>query len=119
MNNFFSKKSKVIMKKILFLFLILVSCAFCFGFGGKAPVSISGHIKFYGNAPFEYPGIETVDRRLYAVQVEENSGISLKEIEETQGKLIELTGRVEKKEKRSIYSLRDGIFVASELKILE
>lgn len=107
------------MKKIVALFLILFSCALSFGFGGNAPTSIVGHIKFYGNAPFEYPGIETVDRKLYAVQVEENSGISLKEIEETQGKMIELTGRVEKKEKRSVFSLRDGTFVASEFKILE
>lgn len=106
------------MKKILFLFLILSLCAFCFGFGGKSPLTVSGHIKFYGNAPFEYPGIKTADGMLYAVQVEENSGISLKELEETQGKMIELTGRLEKKEKRSIFSLRDGTFVASEYKIL-
>lgn len=90
-----------------------------FAFGGKAPASVVGHIKFYGNAPFEYPGIKTVDGNLYAVQVEENSGISLDEIKATQGKMIELTGRVEKKEKTSIFSLRDGTFVASEFKILE
>lgn len=82
-------------------------------------MSVVGHIKFYGNAPFESPGIETVDGNLYAVQVEEDSGISLDDIKSTQGKMIELTGRVEKKEKRSIYSLRDGIFVANEFKILE
>lgn len=82
-------------------------------------MSVVGHIKFYGNAPFESPGIETVDGNLYAVQVEEDSGVSIDDIKSTQGKMIELTGRVEKKEKRSIYSLRDGIFVANEFKILE
>lgn len=107
------------MKKILFLILILVSCACCFGFGGKSPVSVVGHIKFYGNAPFESPGIETVDGNLYAVQVEEDSGVSLDEIKSTQGKMIELTGRVEKQEKLAFNSLRDGIFVVSEFKILE
>lgn len=82
-------------------------------------MSVVGHIKLYGNAPFESPGIETVDGNLYAVQVEEDSGISLDDIKSTQGKMIELTGRVEKKEQRSIYSLRDGTFVANEFKILE
>lgn len=107
------------MKKILALLLALFFCQLCFSFGGKAPASVAGHIKFYGNAPFEFPGIETVDGNLYAVQTDENSGISLKEIEKTQGKMIELTGRIEKKEKLSVFSLRDGIFIANEYKILE
>lgn len=107
------------MKKFLISLLVLICGAGVFAFGGKAPASVVGHIKFYGNAPFEYPGIETVDGNLYAVQVEEDSGVSLDEIKSTQGKMIELTGRVEKQNKFAFNSLRDGIFVVSEFKILE
>lgn len=107
------------MKNFLTTLLILLCGAATFAFGGKSPISVVGHIKFYGNAPFEYPGIETVDGKLYAVQVEEDSGILLDDIKSTQGKMIELTGRVEKKEKISVFSLRDGTFVTNEFKILE
>ncbi len=107
------------MRKYLFGIMILILGLSAFSFGGKAPASIAGHIKFYGNAPFEYPGIETVDGYLYAVQAEKDSGISIEEIKATQGKMIELTGRVEKKEKLSVFSLRDGTFVVSDFRILE
>ena len=33
--------------------------------------------------------------------------------------MIELTGRVEKKEKLSVFSLRDGTFIVSDFRILE
>ena len=107
------------MRKFLFGTIILLSVFSAFPFGGKAPKSVTGHINFYGNAPFEYPGIKTADGYLYAVQTEKDSGVSIEKIKETQGKLVELTGHVEKKEKLSIFSLRDGIFVVQDFKILE
>lgn len=107
------------MRKYFFGIMILIAGLSAFAFGGKAPKSVAGHIKFYGNAPFEYPGIETVDGYLYAIQTEKDSGVSIEEIKASQGKMIELTGRVEKKEKLSVFSLRDGTFIVSEFRILE
>ena len=107
------------MRKYLFGIMILILGLSAFSFGGKAPTSIAGHIKFYGNAPFEYPGIETVDGYLYAVQAEKDSSVSIEEIKATQGKMIELNGRVEKKEKLSVFSLRDGTFIVSDFRTLE
>lgn len=107
------------MKKTFIAFIAVLLAAFsAFTFGGKAPVSVTGYLKFYGNEPFVYPGIETTDGLLYGIEIEDGAGFSKADIKEMHGHLIKLSGHIEKND-RGLNSLKDGVFVASEYKIIE
>ena len=111
-------KTKSTCKKICLLFLVFFCSIAVFPFGGPAPQCAVGHIKYYGNVPFEFAGFETVDGYVYTIQVEENSSFTLKDIEAAQGNMLELIGRIEKSHKNAPNVLKDGIFVVSEWKKL-
>ena len=109
------------LKKIFSVFSVLFLGASLFAYGGKAEetqTSIVGHIKYFGNAPFEFPGFETVDGFVYTIRIAENSTVTLKEIEAEQGYLLELTGEVAKDVKKMPDVLKDGVFLVSDWKKL-
>ena len=109
------------MKKLLSVFCIFFWGTMLFAFGGKAEdtkTSIVGHVKFFGNVPFEFAGFETVDGLLYTIQVADDSKIKLKEIESAQGYLLELTGDISKDNENIVEVLKDGVFIVSEWKKL-
>ena len=108
-------------KKLLLLIAFSLCLIPIFAFGGKASdskMSVVGHVKFYGNVPFEFPGFETVDGYIYTIQIEENAKFTLDDIKKENGYLIELTGEVDKSKNNGLNVLKDGIFVVSEWKKL-
>ena len=111
------------MKKSFIKTLFFLAISFCassvFAFGGRAPQTAVGHVKYYGNAPFEFAGFETVDGYVYTLKVEEKSKFTLKDIEDAQGYMLELTGEIDTSQKNGFNVLKDGIFVVSEWKKLE
>ena len=112
---------KASLKKTIFAIIIAFLSLGAFAFGGKASDSqnsIVGYIKFYGNAPFEFPGFETVDGYVYTLKVKENSSFTLSELEKQTGNMLELTGEIDKSQKNGLNVLKDGIFIVSEWKKL-
>ena len=108
-------------KKIFLAFCVLLVAGVVFAFGGKSEetqTTIVGHIKYFGNAPFEFAGFETVDGFLYTLKVQENAKFSLKDIEAEQGNMLELTGEIDKSQENGLNVLKDGIFVVYEWKKL-
>jgi len=103
---------------LLFVFVSVIPTSFIFAYGGQAPQTAVGSITYYGNAPFAFPGLQTVDGYLYTLAVEENAPFTLKDIEAAQGNLIEFTGTIDKSQKNGLNVLKDGIFIVSEWKIL-
>lgn len=107
------------MKKLFITFTAILLTAFsAFTFGGKAPVSVKGYLKFYGNEPFVYPGIETTDGLLYGIQIEDGADFSKNDIKNLHGHMIKLSGHIEKNS-HDLNSLKDGVLVVSEYKIIE
>jgi len=110
------------MKKIFAVLMVLASLAgFAFA-GGKgdasAPDHADGYIKWYGNAPFEYPGFVTVDGQIYTIAVEDGSSINVDDISALQGYLIHIDGRIDKLQIGGFQVLKDGVFVVSDYKKL-
>ncbi|WP_407429193.1 hypothetical protein [Treponema sp.] len=89
-----------------------------FCFGGRAPQVAVGFINYYGNAPVEFAGFETVDGYVYTLQVEEGSKFTLKDIEAEQGNMLELTGQIDNSQKNGFQILKDGVFIVSDWKKL-
>ena len=118
MKNLSVKNAAVTAKKIILSLTLFISAFFAFSFGGLAPQTAVGHVKYYGNVPFEFAGFETVDGFVYTLQVGENSPFSLKDIEAEQGNMLELTGQIDKSQKNAPNVLKDGVFVVSEWKKL-
>ena len=106
-------------KSICIALLLLASETIVSAFGGRAPETVTGHIKYYGNAPFEFPGIETADGYLYTLQVEENAPFTIEDIEKEQGFALQFTGTIDKSQGNGLNVLKDGIFIVSEWKKLQ
>ena len=109
---------RISIKSLFIAFAFLFAGSSVFAFGGRAPQTIVGHVKYYGNVPFEFPGFETVDGFIYNIQTEENAAFSLKDITDAQGYMLELTGEIDKSQKKGVNTLKDGVFVISEWKKL-
>lgn len=70
-------------------------------------VEIEGTIHSYGNAPFNYPGIVTVDGKNFAVY----GNIELKQLLlEHQGELLKFEGYIINREDDPVFALKDGSF---------
>lgn len=78
--------------------------------------SVKGYINYYGNAPFEIPGLVADDGKLYAITVDPKAKISMEDITSLQGNHIQFTGKIDKKSIGGSDSLKDGKFVVSKVK---
>ncbi len=107
------------MKKIFAIFAALV-CMLCSGFAsGKAescPDHAVGYIKWYGSAPFTYPGFVTKEGEVYTIAVEDGSSIKIEDISSLQGHLIRIEGRIDKLQIGGFQVLKDGVFIVSDYK---
>lgn len=107
--------------KLLFTtFALILAGVAGFSYGGTAPEpeTVIGHIKFFGNAPVEFPGLETDDGKLYTIQVAEGAKFTLKDITAAQGNKIELTGIIDDSQKIGLNVLKDGVIVVTAWKKL-
>lgn len=109
---------KYFLGKTIFVLVLIFSSLTVFAFGGRAPQTVVGHIKYYGNVPFEFPGIETVDGYHYSIKVEEGAEFTVKDITDASGYMLEFTGQIEKSKENAYEVLKDGVFVVSEFKKL-
>ena len=84
-NSFFCNK--------LFLVILVVQiiCGFSLFSMGKAPDSVEGYVKVYGNVPHTYLGIETQDGKVFAIKAEKEV---LSELKKQQGYLIKFDGKI-------------------------
>lgn len=110
------------MKKRILFFAFIVLSTFCFAMGKSDEVSSSerifGFIKWYGNAPVEFAGIETVEGQIFTLRIEEGSPLELKQITSLQGHLLQLDGRIEKLDSINYQVLKDGIFYVQKFEDL-
>ena len=68
-------------KSALFYVLLLVSCFLCFSMSRSSDlVQANGFIRWFGNAPVEYAGFETVEGKLYTLAAAEGASFSLKDM---------------------------------------
>lgn len=90
--------------KIIFLMLLVVCMFSSFSLPPKRVV-VKGYLKFYGNEPFAFLGIETLDGKQYRIVAENEQRLS-----ELQGYLLKIEGTVKKNSKKNLSfdSLKDG-----------
>lgn len=106
------------MKRIIsFLSLSLLFSMMIFGASkNNKSVSVVGYVKSYGNVPFNYPCIESLDGHIYTLSYENKS-----ELFNTQGKKIQVDGELIKKSKKNeigFMESKDGIINVKEFKIV-
>ena len=79
--------------------------------------TVKGYVHSYGNDPFAYLGIETDDNKKYAIGAEDSV---IKELWNTQGNKIEITGVIIPKQYKKEYNmLQDGRIEVSEWKYVK
>ena len=83
-------------KIILFIFVIQNICGFSLFSMGKVSDSVEGYINIYGNEPHTYLGLETQDGLVFVLKAEEEI---LSELQNQQGYLLELRGKIEETKK--------------------
>ncbi len=107
------------MKKSAFITfaVTVILCFICASFSA-APKKFKGTIQFYGNSPFEYPGLETKNGRKYALEIPEEVNISKKELLSHSGELIEISGYLDKDKKEGLNSLPNGTIIVTDYKLL-
>ena len=90
--------------KIIFLTLFVICMFSSFSLPPKRVV-VKGYLKFYGNEPFAFLGIETLDGKQYKIVAENEQQLS-----DLQGYLLKIEGTVKKNSKKSFAfdSLKDG-----------
>ena len=90
--------------RIIFFSALALFLFSSFSFPPKKVV-VKGYISFYGNEPFAFLGIDTVDGKQYKI-VAENE----KQLSELQGYLLKIEGTVKKNSKKNLSfdSLKDG-----------
>lgn len=108
-------------KKLLALFLLLISIELCFAFSkpGKAESDVdvvTGKVKVYGNEPFTFLGFVTEDNKQYKLKGDDKL---LLEIQNAQGRKIEIKGKIEKTEEGSFDELKDGALFVFEWKLVK
>ena len=76
--------------------MIQIICGFSVFSMGKVSDSVEGYIKVYGNEPHTYLGIETQDGKVFILKSEDEI---LSELQNQQGYLLELRGKIEETKK--------------------
>ncbi|MBO4731670.1 MAG: hypothetical protein J5597_02515 [Spirochaetaceae bacterium] len=101
--------------KIIFLTLLVICMFSSFSLPPKKVV-VRGYIKFYGNEPFAFLGVDTVDGKQYKIVVENE-----KQLSDLQGYLLKIEGTVKKNSKKNpaFDSLKDGTLTVDSYSIEE
>ena len=68
--------------------IVSLSLVFC-SFNKNKIQTITGFIHVYGNEPFTYLGIETIDKKQYAIKASKEE---ISKLWDSQGQKIEITG---------------------------
>ena len=77
-------------KLFLVILMVQIICGFSLFSMSKAPDSVEGYIKVYGNEPHTYLGIETQDGKVFVLKAEKEL---LDELQNQQGYLLKLDGK--------------------------
>lgn len=78
-------------KLFLVILVVQIICGFSLFSMSKAPDSVEGFIKVYGNEPHTYLGIETQDGKIFILKAEDEI---LTELQKQQGYLLKLDGKI-------------------------
>ena len=96
------------MKKILIILMSILSITVFCSFS-KSPVTVIGSIQSFGAEPLNYPGIVTEKNKVYMIIASDETK---EELMKRQGKRIQFTGRIIKKDSETgLKYLDDGAFV--------
>lgn len=93
--NFFCNKF------ILIVLVVQIICGFSLFSMGKAPDSVEGYIKVYGNVPHTNLGIETKDGTVFIIKAEKEV---LTELKKQQGYLIKLDGKILENKSKTLFN---------------
>ena len=105
------------MKKIFFVLATICAITLsCTSMSINRLTTLTGHINYYGNVPFEEPAFETEDGNLFAMAVAPEASFTLEDVLSKQGYRLQLDGMIENatlsdqplgvKEKIIIYSYK-------------
>ena len=94
-------------KRILIFLIFLFSVTSIFCYSKNPAVKINAYVVSYGNVPFTFPGLVTIDNKKYAVIANEKIK---KELFGNIGFLLEIEGYIVHNEK-DITSLDDGSII--------
>ncbi len=80
--------------------------------------TIKGYIHVYGNEPFTYIGIKTIDEKEYKIEAEVQV---IAELRASQGNMIQITGIIINPETESLEfgMLKDGKIIVTEWKYVK
>ena len=78
-------------KLLLVILVVQIICGFSLFSMSKAPDSVEGFIKVYGNEPHTYLGIETQDGKVFVLKADKDV---LSELQKQQGYLLKLDGKI-------------------------
>ena len=110
------------MKKLKLVVIILSILMAEFLFNSMSinrTVSIRGRINYYGNAPVETPAFKTDDGKVYLMEIEKFSNLTLDELLSHQGEFLELTGEIQKEESKLPFPVsQDGTIIISGYKLV-
>ena len=109
------------MKKSTFAIAVLsiISAGLLFtSMASNKLTSVKGQINYYGNAPVETPAFKTDDGKIYLMEIDKASKLTLDEVLAHQGQHLELTGEIEPEESELTFPIsQDGTIVISSYKI--
>ena len=83
-------------KLFLVILVVQIICGFSVFSMGKVSDSVEGYINIYGNEPHTYLGIATKEGKVFVLKAEEEI---LSELQNQQGYLLELRGKIEETKK--------------------
>ena len=105
---------------LLSIFSILAAGILLTSMSSNKTVSERGHINYYGNAPVETPAFVTDEGKIYLMEIEAGSKITIEEVLALQGNYLELTGLVEPEESKIAFPIsQDGTIVISSYKLIK
>lgn len=107
------------LRKALRIAAAAAVCLAAVSFSRNPYTTVSGYVKFYGNAPFATAGFSADDGKIYALSAAEGSGVSVEDLSALQGKKIELEGLIEKSDGINFGSMQDGTIIVRAYKVLE
>ena len=107
------------MKKIsLFAALTAVLTLAALSLSFSEPVqNLKGSVRFFGSAPFVYPGFEAEDGSQYTLEALSDAGFTVDDLSGHAGELIEISGK-RKKKRAGPNSLPSGHIIVESYQIL-